>query len=321
MYFLRSILNSAADRKLSVFLFHKVPISADPLVPHDLDQEKFGRVLEFIAQHFHVLPLADAVKLLSDNKLPARSAAITFDDGYPEWVDGAAKMLSQRNLPATFFITTGQFEGRPMWHERLANVVRMHRNAILDTQFAHLPSIKTESIEDKIAAIQKLEFHFKYLPVVMRDEYLLELESKVGTSYSGVALFTSGQLQAIANMGFEIGAHTVDHPILSLCDASRAYQEIGQAREMIEAIIGRQISSFAYPNGRPAVDFSHKHIEMVKACGYEYAVTTQWGVGRSGTSPFQIPRFTPWGPTQRQMFLQMLRNMYARPESIQETSV
>lgn len=319
MFLLKHGLRILTHGKLSVFLFHKVPAMIDELVPTDLDRDKFTRVLDFITQSFDVLPLQDAVKLLSQDKLPINSAAITFDDGYPEWQQGAAKILAQRSVPASFFITAGQFAGRPMWHERLANIVRHHSGDVLDTRSVRLPPLKVCTSADKANAVQALEFHFKYLPPVIRDRFLEDLENTVGVQLAEVPYFRLDDLVAIANKGFEIGAHTLNHPILGLCNAEQAQAEIGKAREILQGIIKRPVTGFAYPNGRPWVDFSWRHIDMIQAAGYDYAVTTQWGVARSNTSPYQIPRFTPWGPSRRQMTLQLLRNIFTVPESIPDT--
>lgn len=307
-----------SNDKLSVFLFHKVPLIADPLLASDFDQKKFEEVIDFIRQRFNVYPLADAVLRLENGTLPNRSAAITFDDGYADWRTGAAKFLEVNSIPATFFITTGQFEGRPMWHERLANILRTFKGDVLDTSPYRLKPLVIRNASEKCAALQTLEFHFKYLPPVMRDIFLNEFEKAVGVSSSDVQTMSVCDLVAISNAGFEIGAHTVDHPILGLCDTKRARDEIAQPREVLEGLIKRPVKSFAYPNGRPNVDFSRQHIEMVKAAGYRYAVTTQWGVARPGSSLYQIPRFTPWGPSKVQMSAQILRNFYTEQDSLRE---
>lgn len=304
--------------KLSVFLFHKVPRVEDPLLAADLNQQKFEEIVDFVRQRFNIYPLADAVKRLENNTLPNRSAAITFDDGYADWRTGAAKFLEANSIPATFFITTGQFAGRPMWHERLASVLRAFQGKLLDTSPYRLAPLSTCNPSDRRVALQALEFHFKYLPPVIRDIYLRELEVAVGADVSAIPTMSVSDLVAISNAGFEIGAHTVDHPILGLCDTKRARDEIAQPREVLEGLIQRPVKSFAYPNGRPRVDFSHDHIGMIKAAGYNYAVTTQWGVARHGTSLFQIPRFTPWGPSKTQMSAQVLRNLCTRQDSLKE---
>lgn len=318
MNLMRDALRIVAHGKLSVFLFHKVPPLADPLLSGDLDEAQFSRLLDFIKETFNVLPLGDAVQALEANALPPLSAALTFDDGYPEWHHGAARVLEEKSLPATFFITTGQFFGHPMWNERLAHIVRTCAQPVLNTTAIRLPSLPMQTPKDKAKALQALEFHFKYLPPVIRDEFLEQLEMQAGVSSSSVPAMCVDDLVAISNRGFEIGAHTLEHPILGLCDADRAREEIGQTREILEGLINKPVTSFAYPNGHPGVDFSPHHIQMVKQAGYRYAVTTQWGVADSKTSPYQIPRFTPWGPSRPKMALQLIRNFYSRPAHLKE---
>lgn len=318
MNLMREALRTVARGKLSVFLFHKVPLHPDPLLSGDLDEAQFARLLDFIKETFNVLPLSDAVQHLQADTLPALSAALTFDDGYPEWRHGAARVLEEKSLPATFFITTGQFFGRPMWNERLAQIVRNCATPALDTTAIRLPPLPLQTAKDKADALKQLEFHFKYLPPVLRDDFLAQLEAQAGVVSSGVPVMSIDDLVAIGNRGFEIGAHTLEHPILGLCDVDRAREEIGQTREVLEGIIKRPVTSFAYPNGHPGVDFSSHHIQMVKQAGYRYAVTTQWGVADHKTSPYQIPRFTPWGPSRTRMTLQLIRNFYSKPEHLKE---
>jgi len=315
---MQPILSGIARGKLSVFLFHKVPPVADPLLFGDLGEAQFARLLDFIKETFNVLPLSDAVRHLQANTLPPLSAALTFDDGYPEWRQGAARLLEEKSLHATFFITTGQFSGRPMWNERLAHIVRSCTRPVLDTTAIRLPSLSLQSGEDKAKSLQTLEFHFKYLPPVIREEFLLQLEAQVGVTANSVPRMTVEDLVAISNKGFEIGAHTLEHPILGLCDVDLAREEIGRTREVLEGILKSPVQAFAYPNGHPGVDFSAHHIEMAKQAGYRYAVTTQWGVANSKTSPYQIPRFTPWGPSRSRMILQLIRNFYSKPEHLKE---
>ena len=321
MFFLDKGLHWIAKGKLSIFLFHKVPRQTDVLQPGDMDQATFRRTISFIRQHFELFPLAEAANLLAAGRLPDRCASITFDDGYVDWLNGAAAILHEDGVPATFFITTGQFEGRPMWHERLAHVVKHAGDAGLDTRFCRLPRLATTTLADKVKAVSALEFHFKYIPPVLRDIYLEQLEELAAVSMADVPRMPVEDVGRIAQLGFEIGAHTHDHPILSLCDAQQAQREIGEAKERLEGIIGTRVTGFAYPNGRPGVDFTARHIDMVKAAGFHYAVTTQWGAVRQDTSPFQMPRFTPWGPSHQHMAVQVFRNIFKEAESLPENTM
>jgi hypothetical protein len=68
--------------RLAIVMFHGV--ENRPLSPpcwHVLDSARFRRQLEYLGEHFTVLPLADALDRLASGTLPPRAVALTFDDG------------------------------------------------------------------------------------------------------------------------------------------------------------------------------------------------------------------------------------------------
>ncbi|MBS0501410.1 MAG: polysaccharide deacetylase family protein, partial [Proteobacteria bacterium] len=136
----RLVLNTLSKDKLSVFLFHKVPQQPDPLVPTDMSVARFEHLLDCTFSQLTVLPLEDAITRLQAGSLPRGAACITFDDGYPDWLNGVAPALRRRNLHATFFITSGQFDGVPLWHERILAAVRCLPGPVLDMGIPFLPA-------------------------------------------------------------------------------------------------------------------------------------------------------------------------------------
>ena len=309
-------LRFLARGRLSVFLFHKVPLVADAMSPYDLALPLFERMLDFVAERFTVIPLDDAVTLLARGRLPARAACITFDDGYPSWLSNVAPALQRRGLHATFFITSGQFDGEPMWHERVAFALRHASQPVLEVPGLGLPVLPMETAQERLATSGVVENFLKYFPLHTRNELLARIEHAVGASTGSVPCMSVDDMRELHNRGFAIGGHTISHPILSLCDVKQAADEIGGVRERLEALIRAPVTAFAFPNGRPIVDFNADHVEMVRRAGYKCAVTTQWGGGRAASCPYQIPRFTPWGLNQRRMALQVGRNLLTRARLI-----
>lgn len=57
------------------------------------------------------------------------------------------------------------------------------------------------------------------------------------------------QVQAADAMGFNIGAHTVDHVALAGIAPARAAWEISQSKATLEAMLGHPVLDFAYPYG------------------------------------------------------------------------
>jgi glycosyltransferase involved in cell wall biosynthesis len=301
--------------RLSVFAFHAVPL-ASPDVPADLTFRQFEHLLDFIGEHFDIIPLNAAVDGMKRGKLPKHAACITFDDGYPSWFDGVIPLLQRRNLHATFYITTGQFAGLPTWHERLAQAITALPGPVTSLPAMGLGPQDISSLKGRRALYSLLEGMLKYQPVAVRHELLKDLDSLAGVNAQGINVLTVKQLRELAQAGFGVGAHTRTHPILALCDERTARTEIGSVREELQSLTGANIDSFAYPNGRPAMDYTSQHVRLVKAAGYTSAVTTAWGAASVRTSPFEIPRFTPWGPDTGHMSLQMARNLVTRPKVI-----
>lgn len=308
-------LSMLARNKLSVFLFHKVPGELDPMVP-ELTLDAFGQLLDFVVERFQVLPLDEAVTRLQSGRLPPRSACITFDDGYPDWRHGVVPLLEERNAHATFFITSGQFNGLPMWHERVYHALRHAPGDIFDLPGLGLPPLSLARIEDRRLATEFAVRHLKYQPLATREELLRRLEDAAGVRSQDVLRMSAEDLRDLHSRGFGIGAHTVSHPILTLCDPAVAAREIGGVREELEGLAGGAVRSFAYPNGRPGTDFSEEHVSLVRQAGYTYAVSTQWGAANDATPIFQIPRFTPWGPKPSDMAQQLVRNLILRPRAV-----
>lgn len=318
---IEALFKVVASAKLTILLFHKVPRHTHPLLDADIGLAEFERVLQFATRAFRILPLGDALAALKANRLPPRAACITFDDGYPDWLHGPVPLLEKYNAHATFFVTTGQFAGVPMWNERILHAVAQAAPGASPLVLPELGpaglSLGTEA--EKRHAIRRLDQLVKYEKPEAKERLLQQLEQHVGATMSQVPVMLADDLRAIHAKGFGVGAHAVTHPILSMCTPSQALDEIGGAKEDLEALLRAPVDAFAYPNGIPQKDFTAEHIAMVKRAGYRSALTTHRGVATADTSLFQVPRFTPWGPSATRMSLQLLRNLREQPVVLQET--
>jgi len=314
---------SGARGRLSIFMFHKIPALADPLVPDEMNLARFERILDFLVDHANVLPLAEAVKAMQQESLPARAVALTFDDGYPEWIDHVSPALRKRGLPATFFVTTEQLGGESLWHERITSAVRAlpDSGVLLPYGFGNYSDLHNAATRRLL--VSALQERLKYAPLPERLAAIEQLEAQACRPLELARRFDAAAVRTLHSQGFEIGAHTIRHPILNECTLAQARQEIAGSRETLEAIIGGRVESFAYPNGRPGEDYNAAHVALVKAAGYTSAVTTSSGASSSASDVFQLPRFSPWGDSDGRIALQMARNMLTqartvKPETIHE---
>jgi peptidoglycan/xylan/chitin deacetylase (PgdA/CDA1 family) len=65
------------------------------------------------------------------------------------------------------------------------------------------------------------------------------------------------------------------------------FAEIAGCRQKLSAILGSQVDTFAYPYG----NFTAETVDIVKAAGFEVALTCETNVVEKGANQFQLGRF------------------------------
>jgi peptidoglycan/xylan/chitin deacetylase (PgdA/CDA1 family) len=283
--------------RLSVLIFHRVLPAQDPLFPDEVDADRFNEICGWLKDWFNILPLDEAIARLKAGTLPTRAACITFDDGYADNCQIALPILQKHGLTAAFFIATGYLNGGRMWNDTVIEAVRrtaLDEFPLHDLLGSSFANVRVNSVEEKRSAIAALIDRIKYEPVAQRDELTGRLAQVARVSPPVDLMMTSDQLRAMRLTGMVIGAHTVSHPILAKLDRATARAEIAQGKLFLEDVLGERIGLFAYPNGRPQVDYTEESVAVVRELGFDAALSTRWAASSSSTDMFQIPRFTPW---------------------------
>lgn len=268
--------------RLSILIYHRVLPQPDPLQPSLPDTHRFTRQMALLKRFFNVLPLSEAIPRLQQQRLPPRAAAITFDDGYADNVEHAVPILKRLGLSAAFFIASGYLDGGQMWND---DVIANARSAGLTPQ-----------------ALDRLLSQLKYLPFEER----LRAAQTLAPPRNQNLMMTTEQVRQLHAAGMEIGAHTHRHPILSTVPDDVALAEIAEGKATLEAIIQAPVRMFAYPNGKPGIDYHSRHVDMVRQLGFEAAFSTVPGVAYEGSDLLQLPRFTPWETDRLRFLLRLL---------------
>jgi peptidoglycan/xylan/chitin deacetylase (PgdA/CDA1 family) len=297
---------------LTTLIFHRVLPSPDPLRPGEPDAARFDQLMRFIAGNLVVLPLFEAVDRLQSGALPRRACCITFDDGYADNLAIALPILEKYKLPATVFVATGYLDGGRMFNDAVVDAIALTKTDLLDLRSFDLGLYPLASNEDKLAAVSAILNRIKFSAPDLRNQQVAGiLEATACGPLPDDIMLTSQQVRELAERGVEIGGHTVAHTILTTLDDERALDEITQGKQRLEAITGKPVTSFAYPNGKPGRDFARHHVPLVKAAGFARAVSTAIGVGVSDSDVYQLPRFTPWGHNELRIAAQLVRNARA----------
>lgn len=276
--------------------------------PKELQAAGFQWQMELMAEYFNVLPLSEACERLEDGSLPERAACLTFDDGYADNAEVALPILQRCGLPATFFIASGFLDGGRMWNDTIIEVMRRSQSPALDLSAFGLGHVQTATVRQRCDGATSLIQRLKHRALDERNEAVAGLEALVGGVLPSNLMMTSEQVRRLVDAGMEVGGHTVNHPILTRLDDNKARVEIRAGKDTLEAITGRAVTLFAYPNGKPGRDYDHRHAAMVKEAGFRAAVCTQWGASRLGSDRYQLPRFTPWHSTPPTFHLALVRS-------------
>jgi len=285
-----------ADR-LCLLNYHRILAQPDPLFDDEPTVETFRWQMRLLARYFNVLSLPDALTRLAAGRLPARAVCITFDDGYRSIHDLAMPVLNEFNLPATVFVSTAYLDSGAMWNETIADAVRNLPEGIIDLSAAGIGTRMLRTSTDRKILLNELNDRAKYLPPAERLALTERLAAMAGSGGAEGLMLTPQMIRTMAAQRFEIGAHTVSHPILTSLSDDAARHEIVQCKRDLEAIVDTPVRYFAYPNGKVEKDFDERHVTMVREAGFAAAFSTEVGPAVRGSDLYRLPRSRPWDHT------------------------
>jgi peptidoglycan/xylan/chitin deacetylase (PgdA/CDA1 family) len=264
----------------------------------------FRRLCELAARRCEVLPLLEAAAVLAGARRARRDVvALTFDDGYRDVYLRALPVLRALGLPATVFVPTGYIGSpQPLLHDRLHALLVHARAARRDLAAAPGPRLLCPALAHAGAL---LHAHGRRGPAVALDALIDSLpaqalarvadavEDLVGGSPpldEGARVMSAAELRACVEGGVDLGAHTIDHVVLTREPPARVRRELRRPREELEAIASRPCLSFAYCNGL----WSPPVVEALREAGYAVAVTTCDRPNRPGQEPLLLGRKVLW---------------------------
>ena len=225
----------------------------------------FERHLQVLQELSTPISLAQWRQASNDHRpLPPRAVLLTFDDGYRSVAELGLPLLERYGIPAVMFVCTGPPASRDlMWYDALE---RLGRAA-------------------EIEPAKRLPYD------AWRD--LVDNARVAMTGGDERALMTPHQIATMAQHPLiEIGAHTVDHPILARASSVVQRQQIEESVRTLRMWTGTQPRAFAYPNGLPGRDFTSETMAMMADAGIDRAFSTEPRFATSADHVHAIPRFT-----------------------------
>jgi len=265
--------------------------------------EHFEEHMNAVNKYTHPISLSKLVQHLQEGSLPARSVAVTFDDGYADNLYQAKPILEKYQVPATVFVCTG-YMGKEFWWDELERLIMLSeadpcllRFEIGKSYFQwNQPSLSPES-----GSPQDVPFRRKFRHALYHFLLSMDIEEQIHAmdeirSWSGSLLDKSRDhyamnrtelLHLIEDGLIDLGAHTRTHPMLPRLSLERQREEIMLGKQDLEELSGKQIAGFAYPNGRATDDAKR----ILRAAGFAYACTSLRDMVRPGCDTYELTRF------------------------------
>ena len=251
-------------------LYHRVSNDRDPAY-EPLTPKAFRRHCEILKSRYDVVPLADLVERVKAGRSLKGCCAITFDDGYRDFLEHAYPVLEALALPATHFLVADCVRtGKPVWHLRVLRLAR--RTA------PHGPAAEAARL---FGLLTPLAAEARYARLDA-----LEAEAGGDADADAPSMLTADDLQRVSPNLVEWGSHTLSHPDLTVLDADAARGELEGSRTAIEAMSGRRVRFLSYPNGAYGPDTAR----LAAACGYVAAFAVDQRELRTGDDAFALPR-------------------------------
>lgn len=309
-------------RRVLILGYHRVVADLEPelrrCAPAGLISARaFQFQLEAVARAgFEFASMSDAVEVLSRTRTVKKDlCVVTFDDGYRDVYRYAFPLLRARGIPAIFYLPAALIgTGRRLDHDRFFHLTQLAARARFQPRMDELPP--------QVASVLRLAtggegidgsrannhpgggpLHANRWEGVLddcigecRSDDLRAAIDSLADQLGVVAepewgdLIDWNEARRMAAAGYELGAHTLEHVVLTLEGPMRIEREVRGSKELIERAIGAPVRHFSYCNGW----YSDQLIRCVSRAGFASAVTTEDFPNRLGESPFTLKRKMLW---------------------------
>jgi peptidoglycan/xylan/chitin deacetylase (PgdA/CDA1 family) len=279
--------------------------------------ECFEQQLQVLRKEWNVITLDNLVQQIKEKRLKHRSVAITFDDGYIDNYQIAQHLLKKYKLPATFYIPSQSLNTHDeYWWDELENIflnTQTFPSTTLSSLFDNLDNYDLTNEKELTPEIfgkhkawngsvdpptTRASLYIKLWPILKalsqeeRAKALISLRQWAGlisqTQRPDYLTMNLTQAQELAAEDlFTIGGHTSTHPSIPTLSIDGQKQELEESKRQLELSLKETIRHFAYPFG----DFSDVTENILRECGYESAVTTQFTTINNKSNIFALGRF------------------------------
>ena len=207
--------------------------------------------------------------------------AFTVDDGFADQAQVTARIFSEFDCPATFFLISGFLDGDIWpWDDQLFYLFENTKRDGVELELASgSTNLRMRNKKEMEYSRRLLREYLKTGPAEniyqsMTDLAIaldVELPNKPPKQYAPMSW---DEARALQEQGHLLAPHTVSHKMVSKLGDEQAEYELGRSHARLVEELGRVSSVYAFPNGK-SHDFSDRDVAIVQRLGYQGAVSTE----------------------------------------------
>lgn len=259
--------------------------------------EKLEQRLQSLKKgRFSVLPLREGLQRLTAGSLPARSVALTFDDGSFDFYRQAHPLLRQYCFPATVYQTTYYTCLQlPVFNLICSYMLWKSRDKVIaDGSMVGIPGpldVRTEKSRVRIVRNLIENSDRENRTGSQKDEIAARLAALLGVDYGALKakrilqLMNEGELREIASEGIDLQLHTHRHRTPE--DEFLFRREIRDNRSVLEQLDLPKPVHFCYPSGV----YRQSFLPWLRKEDVSSATTCDAGLAESASDPLLLPRY------------------------------
>lgn len=243
------------------------------------DQKWLTNILDLLLRNYNIIGLRELENYYYNNIALKNSCHITFDDGDITFYNNVFPVIKKYKIPISVYVSPLMaLEEKNFWFQEIKHYDRNKMFEVIKKvtkqEFESTPSLDIKAI-------------LKQLKIEIILEIINVYQSETKTLPKAPMNMNIKQLNDIKSSGLvDIGAHTLNHPLLVNEKDEIASKEIVKSIDLLSDLLGVNVRHFVYPNG----NYGDREINILKEKGIKLAFTIERGKISHLNNPLSIPR-------------------------------
>jgi len=210
----------------------------------------FKEDLKFFTTHYTAITMQELNEQVKNQQsFNKPSFHLTFDDGLKEMLTVVAPILKEQGIPATFFINSAFVDNKDLFYRYKASLLIHHLkkhppSAILEKEMLEVlasAGIQQSNLRDRLLAVT-----YAHRNILDRMAALIQYDFAAYLNTHQPYL-TTEDIFKLKEMGFTIGAHSIDHPEYQYISLQEQLRQTKESMLFLKKAFDLPYAYFSFP--------------------------------------------------------------------------